>query len=258
MSYIYFLFFAKESAFKVGKADCIKTRLSQLSQYWGECCLSKSFAISIKSEDVFKAESFAHAILHKYKYTPDKKEDGYTEFFRPPTNKVNDLVEYLKSVFGEITVVDIPTTPDEKYKKIVRFGKNPFILMKFNDKTSLKIVETISLPEKEYNHHLITRIALTFDLKSAGIKAFNVLIWLVQNYGMNTDIVTIDSITLDEFNQYHEKKLSLTTLKRGLNELEGAKIIAKAARRGSYYINPNFVFNGNRIVFSTCIERKER
>ena len=100
-------------------------------------------------------------------------------------------------------------------------------------------------------------IALTFDLKSAGIKAFNVLIWLVQTYGMNTDIVTIDSITLSEFNQYHEKTLSITTLKRGLTELEGAKIIAKAARRGSYYINPNFVFNGNRIVFSTCIERMD-
>ena len=98
-------------------------------------------------------------------------------------------------------------------------------------------------------------IALTFDLKSAGIKAFNVLIWLIQVYGMNTDIVTIDSITLDEFNQLHEKKLSITTLKRGMNELEEAKIIAKAARRGSYYINPNFVFNGNRIVFSTCIEK---
>ena len=98
-------------------------------------------------------------------------------------------------------------------------------------------------------------IALTFDLGSAGIKAFNVLIWQVQTYGMNTDMLTIDSLTMDEFNSYHEKTLSIATLKRGLCELEKAKIIAKAARRGQYYINPNFVFNGNRIVFSTCIER---
>ena len=98
-------------------------------------------------------------------------------------------------------------------------------------------------------------IALTFDLGSAGIKAFNVVIWQVQTYGMNTDMLTIDSLTMGEFNRYHEKTLSIATLKRGLGELEKAKIIAKAARRGQYYINPNFVFNGNRIIFSTCIER---
>ena len=98
-------------------------------------------------------------------------------------------------------------------------------------------------------------IGLTFDLGSAGIKAFNVLIWQVQSFGMNTDLVPIDSFTLEDFNSKTEKTLSKTTLLRGIGELEKAKIVAKAARRGYYYINPNFVFNGNRIVFSNCIER---
>lgn len=39
---------------------------------------------------------------------------------------------------------------------------------------------------------------------------------------------------------------------------ENAKIIAKHLRAGDYYINPNFVFNGDRIAFSTVIERKKR
>ena len=52
-------------------------------------------------------------------------------------------------------------------------------------------------------------------------------------------------------------KLSLATFKRGLNELEKAKIIAKTIRQGRYYINPNFVFNGDRIAFTTC-NREEK
>ena len=39
-------------------------------------------------------------------------------------------------------------------------------------------------------------------------------------------------------------------------ELEDAKIIAKHRKRGDYFINPNFVFNGDRIAFSTVIEKK--
>jgi DNA-binding GntR family transcriptional regulator len=49
--------------------------------------------------------------------------------------------------------------------------------------------------------------------------------------------------------------LSLPTLKRGINELEKAQIVAKTQRQGRYFINPNFVFNGDRIAFTTLIER---
>ena len=52
-------------------------------------------------------------------------------------------------------------------------------------------------------------------------------------------------------------RLSLATFKRGINELEKAQIVAKTIRQGRYFINPNFVFNGDRIAFTTVIERKE-
>jgi DNA-binding GntR family transcriptional regulator len=53
-------------------------------------------------------------------------------------------------------------------------------------------------------------------------------------------------------------KLSIATFKRGINELENAKIIAKTIRKGWYFINPNFIFNGDRIAFTTVIERTKR
>lgn len=104
-------------------------------------------------------------------------------------------------------------------------------------------------------------IALTFDLKSAGIKAFNVLLWAVQNNAISKDQVFLDAHTLNAFLAEYETRippvtLSMATLKRGLRELEKAQVIARTLRAGQYFINPNFVFNGDRIAFTTLIERK--
>ena len=105
-------------------------------------------------------------------------------------------------------------------------------------------------------------IALTFDLTSPGIKAFNVLCWAVQVGALAKDEVALDSFTLDEFLAAHEGrkpplKTSLWRRSRGLAELETAKLIAKTLRKGRYFINPSFVFNGDRVAFSTVIERQE-
>ena len=73
-----------------------------------------------------------------------------------------------------------------------------------------------------------------------------------QHHALAKDEVDLDNFVLDDFITAHSEKeppvkLSLATFKRGLNELEKAKIIAKTIRQGRYYINPNFVFNGDRM-----------
>ena len=74
-------------------------------------------------------------------------------------------------------------------------------------------------------------IALTFDLKAAGIKASNVLMWILQSKAIDKDLITLDKFVLEEFIVKHKDrktpiKLSLHTLGRGLVELEHAQIIA--------------------------------
>lgn len=106
-------------------------------------------------------------------------------------------------------------------------------------------------------------IALTFDLKAAGIKAFNVLVWVLQNNAISKDLVPLDKFALDEFLKFHDDrqpkiKLSQATFWRGLSELEKSQIIAKHVRQGWYFINPNFVFNGDRIAFTTLIEKANK
>jgi len=105
-------------------------------------------------------------------------------------------------------------------------------------------------------------IGLTFGLTSAGIKTFSVLLWVVQTKALLKDEIDLDALVLEDFVQTHDRKdpplrLSLATFKRGIRELETAQIIAKAARQGRYFINPNFVFNGDRVAFTTIIERRK-
>lgn len=104
-------------------------------------------------------------------------------------------------------------------------------------------------------------IALTFDLSAQGIRAFSVLIWAIQNRAIAKDEIYLDTHTREDFIEAHDAKdkplkLSQPTFARGLAELTKAQIIAKTVRQGVYWINPNFIFNGDRIAFTTLIERK--
>jgi hypothetical protein len=92
--------------------------------------------------------------------------------------------------------------------------------------------------------------------KILGIKAFNVLMWIIQKEALNKDMVMITQYHLDEFNLSNEKNINMKTLYRGIKELEKAQIIARHLTNSIYFINPNFVFNGDRIAFTTMIEKK--
>ena len=108
-----------------------------------------------------------------------------------------------------------------------------------------------------------SNIALAFELSAAGIKAFTVLMWAIQNRALSKDEVDLDTFTLEDFLKEHEEKepplkLSLGTFRRGIAEMEKAQIVAKTLRQGRYFINPSFVFNGDRVAFTTMIERQEK
>ena len=147
---------------------------------------------------------------------------------------------------------------NSKQVKVSSLGKDNNILV--NQETGevqgTHVVTYKQVDEAEFVKIFTANIALTFELKSAGIKAFNVLLWTLQRKGIERDLVPLDSFALEEFNEQHEKQLSLPTFNRGLRDLDKSKIIAKSYRKGFYFINPTLVFNGNRIAFTTAIELK--
>lgn len=100
-------------------------------------------------------------------------------------------------------------------------------------------------------------IKLAFDLTQAGQKTLYILFWTLQQSGINKDLVTLDQYTLQAFLDKHiDLKISLSTYWRGLRELVKSQILAMGFRKGDYFINPNFIFNGNRIAFTTVVEKE--
>ncbi|BBW93863.1 replication protein (plasmid) [Pseudoalteromonas sp. PS1M3] len=153
---------------------------------------------------------------------------------------------------------DMEINTSNKQVTVSALGKDNNVLVNQStgEISGTSVVTYKKVDDAEFVKLFSANIALTFDLKSAGIKTFSVLIWMVQHRAIGKDQVILDHMALEEWCEVHEpKSISHATFKRGLNELEKAKIIAKTMRKGTYFINPNFVFNGNRIAFTTVIER---
>jgi len=170
------------------------------------------------------------------------------------------LERYKANPFLENMLVPIKG----KQVKLSKLGRDDNILVNQNTgEVQGTHVTTYKKVDSEQFIKLFTaNIGMTFDLSAAGIKTFSVLLWVVQNDAIAKDTVYLDALVLNDFIESHSMsrkplKLSITTYKRGLNELEKAQIIAKTMRKGTYFINPNFVFNGDRVAFTTMIEKKK-
>lgn len=183
---------------------------------------------------------------------------------------VEQAVSILESKLSSVRyktnpfLTDMVLTLREKQVRLSRLGKenNVLINQETNERFGTHVVTHRYVDSEQFLKLFTRNIALTFDLSGSGIKAFTVLCWVVQNGAISKDEVALDAITHGEFLIAHTNwdpplKLSLPTFKRGLVELEKAKIIAKTVRPGRYFVNPNFVFNGDRVVFSNVIEKRK-
>lgn len=168
-------------------------------------------------------------------------------------------LRYAENPFIEDMIVPVR----DQQVKLSRLGKDDNILI---NQTTGEVQGTHVTTYKKVDADRFVKlfaanIAMTFDLNAAGIKVFNVLIWIVQNKAIGKDLLPLDTYSLEDFIAYNKDreppiKLSYTVFKRGLLELERAQIIAKSIRPGWYFINPNFCFNGDRIAFTTLIEKE--
>lgn len=157
-------------------------------------------------------------------------------------------------------LVDLAINKRTKNIRVSTIGKNENIIInqRTGEVSGTHITTYRQVDDSKFVKLFTQNIALTFDLTSAGIKAFNVLMFAVQYQAINSDSVFLDENTLEEFFKTHTfKNLSIKTLYRGINELIKSEVIAKSNRIGVYFINPSFCFNGDRLAFTTVIERKK-
>lgn len=82
------------------------------------------------------------------------------------------------------------------------------------------------------------------DLSNAGAKMFSVMSDRLQN-SMNKGMIYLSLTSIDQ--QIYP--ISKATYARGLKELIEKEFLAATTEQGWFYINPDYIFNGNRLAF---------
>jgi hypothetical protein len=82
------------------------------------------------------------------------------------------------------------------------------------------------------------------DLTNAGVKVFELLYIEIQKN------INQDKIYLSFDPSFEEKGLSERSYYRGLNELIEKNFIASTVKVGWYFVNPQYLWNGDRLVFA--------
>lgn len=172
------------------------------------------------------------------------------------TRKIAKVERHAENPFIE----DMTIPMGSKAVRLQTLGKNDNIVV---NQGSGEVMGTAITTYKEVDADqfvklFVSNIALTFDLNSAGIKAFNVLMWFVQYKAISKDMVFLGEPELEEFLKENPtiKEFKRATFSRGLKQLVDAQIIAHHTRQGMYFINPSFCFNGSRLAFTNIIEKK--
>ena len=177
------------------------------------------------------------------------------------TEKVRAIMSRLKRYKTNPFTAELTIQKKTKQVKVSNLGNDDNVLV--NQSTGevrgTHVITYKEVDDGEFIKLFTGNIALAFDLTSSGIKAFTLMSYTLQKQ-IEKDTVFLDELALEEFVKENPttKSCSMKTIYRGISELENSKILAKSQRIGLYFINPSFVFNGNRIAFTTSIERKKK
>jgi hypothetical protein len=82
------------------------------------------------------------------------------------------------------------------------------------------------------------------DLTSAGTKVFELLYLAIQN-GIGKDIIWLSFTEIDQT----ITPMAKATFMRGMRELIEKNFIAESITQNKYFINPDYVWNGDRLAF---------
>lgn len=107
------------SAIKIGKADNIYSRYSQLKSNFGEADLANSYWIEVPVSKVNDIEKLIHLRLKRYRKEISIKSDGSTEFF--DINSFESLKELCKDM--DLTIQKGISEPKKKNKRIMTYAE---------------------------------------------------------------------------------------------------------------------------------------
>lgn len=121
-----------------------------------------------------------------------------------------------------------------------------------------QIITYKEVDDDEFVKFFTGNIALTFDLTAAGNKAFQLVMRVAQKEAIGRDDIYLNNEVVESFVEEFKVKLSISTFRRGLKEILLKQILAKSTKTNVYYINPNLIFNGDRVAFTQAVKRKKK
>jgi hypothetical protein len=111
--------------------------------------------------------------------------------------------------------------------------------------------EAKEVDDEKFVKLFINGVQALAELSPAGTKAFSVLYEVIQHtIGNDRGYVSFNTIDQEKI------KMSRATFTRGFTELVEKKFIAPCVDQNWYFINPAFVWNGDRIAFVKEYKRK--
>jgi hypothetical protein len=143
-----------------------------------------------------------------------------------------------------------PFMPDVQVKSMRVTNKRGDMMMVSRDtgEVGARIAgfwETEEVDGTKFVKLFIKGVAALTELTSSGVKVFSAFYTILQRDCIGKDIVYL---TFSEVDQTLNP-MAASTFSRGIRELIGKGFLAARPAPGMYWINPNYVFNGDRLAF---------
>lgn len=167
---------------------------------------------------------------------------------RPKRLSLKGAVKHTKNPFVEQPYFKMET----KRQTIIAGSSNKLIV---DADTGVTEGITIMHKFKEVDKNQFVKIYLSeikslFELSKAGLKTFAYVLHCLK---INEAEAYINISELMVYCQYKQSNQAY----RGLGELMANNIIAMSKRVNIWYVNPNFIFNGDRVAFIRQYKLKE-
>ena len=127
------------SAIKIGKADNVYSRYSQLKSNFGEADLANSYWIEVPVSKVNDIEKLIHLRLKRYRKEIPIKSDGSTEFF--DINSFESLKEICKDM--DLTIQKGISESKKKDKRIMTYAEQQQKAKENIEKSIRKVQRTL-------------------------------------------------------------------------------------------------------------------
>lgn len=160
--------------------------------------------------------------------------------YQPKRLSLKEAIKHTKNPFIEEPYFKMET----KRQTIIAGSSNKLIV---DPETGVAEGITLIHKFKEVDTNQFVKIYLAeikslFELSKAGLKTFAYVLHCLK---INEAEAYINIPELMEYCQYKQSNQAY----RGLGELMANKIIAMSKRVNIWYVNPNFIFNGDRVAF---------